>query len=161
MSAYITSLITISIIGGLVSNLVSSFKSIKVYVNYFVGLVAVICMLSPLFSFLNNISSIKETLNDYFNSFASQDIIDNSNDIIINSGIDSIEKGIKNTLIEKYNFEEKEVIISIEADSSNIEAIRITKITVILTGKASWHDVDAVKEYLDNVIGGNIVVTRK
>ncbi len=161
MSSYITSLITISIIGGLISNLVSSFKSVKAYVSYFVGLVAVICLLSPIFSFISNISTLKETINNYFDNFASQDIIDGSNDIIINSGIESIEKGIKNTLVDKFGFDEKEIIVSLETDTTNIEAIKITKITVILTGKSSWHDVDLVKEYLNDVIGGNIAVTRK
>jgi hypothetical protein len=161
MAGYISSLITVSIIGGIVSNLVSGFSNIKRYVNYFVGLVAVICLLSPIFSFINNMTSFKMTINNFFDKFVNQEIIDNTNDIIINSGIESIEGGIKSALIERFEFDEKEIIIELEADKSNIEAIKISKITVILTGKASWNDVDLVKEYLNNVIGGNIIVKRK
>lgn len=161
MTNYITSLITISIIGGIISNLVSSFSGIKRYVNYFIGLVAVFCLLSPIVSFINNISGFKSSINNFFNRFASQDIIDSSNDIIINSGAENIKGGIKKTLTDRFGFDEKDIIIELELDKANVEAIKITKITVILTGKASWNDVDAVKEYLRNVIGGNIVVTRK
>lgn len=161
MASYITTLITISIIGGVISNLISSFNGIKRYVNYFIGLIAVVCLLSPIVSFVSNISSFKTSINNFIDKFASQDIIDSSNDIIINSGAENIKGGIKKTLVEHFGLDEKEIIIELEIDKTNIEAIKINKITVILTGKASWNDVDAVKEYLNNVIGGNIVVTRK
>ncbi len=161
MSAYITSLITISIVGGLICNLVSSFKEIKGIVNYFIGIIAVICLLSPIFAFISNISSLKVKVNDFFDSFASQDIIDNSNNLIINAGIESIEAGIKGSIINKFGFNENDVIIDLEADTTSIEAVSIKKITVTLTGKASWNDVDTVKSYLENIMGGNIVVIRK
>lgn len=161
MASYITTLITISIIGGVISNLISSFNGIKRYVNYFIGLIAVVCLLSPIVSFVSNISSFKTSINNFIDKFASQDIIDSSNDIIINSGAENIKGGIKKTLVEHFGLDEKDIIIELDIDKTNIEAIKINKITVILTGKASWNDIDAVKEYLNNVIGGNIVVTRK
>lgn len=161
MSSYITSLITISIVGGLVCNIVSTFKDIKGIVNYFIGLLAVICLLSPIISFITNINSLKAKINDYFDSFASEEIIDSSNNLIINAGVDSIKAGIKDSIISKFKFDENEVIVEIDTDTSSIEAVSIKKITVILTGKASWNDVDQVKEYLENIIGGSIVVIRK
>ena len=161
MNAYITSLITISIIGGLLSNLVSSFSSIKKYVNYFIGLIAVICMLSPLISLVKNLSFAKEKINDFFDGIANEEIINNSNNLIITTGIDSVKNGIKNTIIEKFDFDENEVIVELETDQNDIEAIKITKVKVTLTGKASWSDVDKVKEYLIDIIGGEISVVRK
>ena len=161
MNSYITSLITVSIIGGIVSNLVSSFTSVRKYVNYFVCLVAVICMISPLISFVKNLSSTKESIKSFFNSFVSEEIIEFSNDIIINTGIESVQNGLKNTLIDKFGFDPSEVIVNLTIDDSSIDAIKIKTINVILTGKSSWSDVDKVKEYLENTVGGTISVSRK
>jgi hypothetical protein len=117
-------------------------------------------MLSPLASFLSNIGSTKDFIKEYFDSFASEEIINSTNDIIINSGIDSIKNGIENTLIQKFGFNEGDIIVELDIDKSNIEAIKIKKINIILTGKASWSDVDRVKSYLESIIGGNISVKR-
>ena len=161
MNKYITSLIIVSIVGGIISNMLSSFGGIKKYVNYFIGIVAITCLLSPIFSVVNNISLAKANIKEYFNDLINQDAINESNEIIVNSGIESIQNGIKNTIIDKYGFDERDVIVSLEADTSKIEAIKIKHISVILTGKASWSDVDEVKRYLENIIGGSISVTRK
>lgn len=160
MRGYISTLLIISVVGGIVSSLCSSISSLKKYINYFVGLIAIICMLSPLASFLSNIGSTKDFIKEYFDSFASEEIINSTNDIIINSGIDSIKSGIENTLIQKFGFNESDIIVELDIDKSNIEAIKIKKINIILTGKASWSDVDRVKSYLESIIGGNISVKR-
>ncbi len=160
MREYVSTLLLVSVVGGIVSSLCSSLSSLKKYINYFIGLVAIICMLSPLTSLLSNIGATKDYIKEYFNSFASEEIIDNSNDIIINSGVDSIKNGIKSTIIQRFSFDESDVIVELDIDKSNIEAIKIKQINIILTGKASWSDVDNVKEYLENIIGGNISVKR-
>ena len=160
MKNYVSTLLVVSVVGGIVSSLCSSLSNIKKYVNYFVGLIAIICMLSPLVSFVTSIQSTKDYITEYFNSLASEEIINNSNDIIINSGIDSIKEGIKKAVIDKFGFRESDVIIELEIDKSNVEAIKIKKINIILTGEASWSDVDKVKSYLENIIGGNISVKR-
>lgn len=160
MKAYVSTLLIVSIIGGIVSSLCSSLKDLKKYINYFVGLIAIICMISPLTSFVTNISSTKEQIKEYFNSLTSEEIINNSNDIIINSGVESIENGIKNAIIQRFSFEENEIIVNLSLDKTNIEAIKIKQINIILTGKASWSDVDSVKSYLESIIGGNISVKR-
>ncbi len=161
MNGYIYTLLIVSVVGGLINSFISSFGSIKKYVSYFIGVLMVICLLSPVISIINNTSELKNNISSFFDKIASEDIINSSNDIIINTGVDAITNGIKNELINRFGFEEKEIIIELEIDKNNIEAIKITKINIILTGKASWSDVDTVKEYLENIIGGNISVTRR
>ncbi len=161
MNKYAISLIIISIVGGIINSLASHFTYTKKYINYFVSLVAVICLLAPVISIAKDTSLIKDKINSYFDSLRVEEIINNSNNVIITSSKEAIANGIKNELIDKFQFDEKEIIIEIETDNSDMEAIKITKISIILTGKASWSDVDSVKSYLENIIGGNISVTRK
>lgn len=121
----------------------------------------VICMISPLIDVLENVSQIKENFSNFFEEITDSDSLNSKNEIIINTGTNALVKGIKNTLLEKYGFNEKEIIVELETDTTNIESIKITKINVILTGKASWSNVDSVKEYLEKIVGGDISVVRR
>ena len=161
MKNYVLTLLIISIIYGIVSIIASSFPRVKKYISYFIGLVSVICMLSPIISIVNGVSDLKSNVKDYFDNTLSQEIITESNEIIISSGIESVEKGIKNTVIDKFNFDSKDVHVTVEVDNSSIESIKISKINVTLTGKASWSDTDTVKKYLEEATYITVNVTRK
>lgn len=161
MNNYLYSLLIVSLIGGIVNSLVDSCKNLKHYINYYLSLVMVICMISPVMAVFNNISEYKENISNFVENIIDNDSLNGTNEIIINTGTDVIIKGIKNSLIDKFGFDEKELIVELETDKTNIEAIRIKKINIILTGKSSWSDVDSVKNYLDNIVGGDISVTRR
>ena len=161
MKSYIYSLLIMSFIAGIINSYAENLKKTQKYINYFMSIIMIILMISPLTSIISNTEKIKENLNFIIEEITDNESIQGTNEIIINSGKEAIIKGIKNILIENYGFNEKEIQIKLEADSSNIEAIKISKITVILTGKASWSDVDKVKEYLSKNIGATIEVTRR
>lgn len=161
MGNYISGLIIISIISGLTSNLLSSFCGVKKYVNYYIALVAVICLISPIINAVNNIDGFKGDIKAYFNEIITQNEIDKSNDLILNTGVESIQNGIKSAVLQKYGFDSTEVIVNIEIDKSNIESIKIKGIEVILTGKASWTDVYEVQDYLNSIIGQGVTVIRR
>lgn len=161
MKSYIYSLLIMSFIAGIINSYAENLNKTQKYINYFMSIIMIILMISPLTSIISNTEKIKENLNFIIEEITDNESIQGTNEIIINSGKEAIIKGIKNILIENYGFNEKEIQIKLEADSSNIEAIKISKITVILTGKASWSDVDKVKEYLSKNIGAEIEVTRR
>ncbi len=161
MKVYIYSLLIVSLVGGIINSFVENFGSLKRYISYFLCLIMVICMISPLTDLIGNVSNLKDGITSFFDRITDNEVLNGTNEIIINTGTDAIKKGIKNTLIEKYGFDEREIIVEIETDTTNIEAIKITKINITLTGKASWSDVDAVKNYLKNIVGGEISVTRR
>ena len=161
MNNYILSLIVISIISGIVNMLTSHFGATKKYISYFVSLIMVICLLSPILKALEYKDSIKNKIEDFYKSFDVEGIVNNSNNIIISSSAEAISKGVKSEIVNKFGLDENEVIVNVKFDKTNIEAVEITEINVILTGKASWSDVDSVKEYLQKIIGGSVFVTRK
>ncbi len=161
MNDYVYSLLIISLIGGLLTSFLSSFGTVKKYVEYFIGLLIVISFLFPILEVVKNTQETKNNITDFFNSIIQNEQANGTTDLIINSGKDAIIKGIKKEIINEFQLEERDIIVEIELDENNIEAIKITKITVTLTGKASWADVDSVQYHLKKIIGGNIYVTRK
>lgn len=162
MNGYIYGILTASVVGGIISTLVSNLNNgLKKYVNYTVALVCAIVMLLPLSNIIGNTGKIKDSISDFFNEILYNDELEESNSLIINTGTEAVVNGIKNLIIDKFNLDEKEVLVSLEIDESNIQAIEITKINVILTGRASWSDVDTVKGYLEGIVGASISVTRK
>ena len=118
-------------------------------------------MASPIFSVIKSTEGIKDNINSFFDEITNNDKLDGLNEIIVNTSTEAVIKGIKNTIIERFDFDENEVFVEIETDKTSIESIKITKIKVILTGKASWSDVETVKEYLANMVGGDVSVTRR
>jgi len=161
MNKYIYSLLIVSVVGGLINSFISSFGNIKKYVNYFIGILMVICILSPVIGVVNNISYFKNNISEFFNNIVSEEIINNSNEIIINTGTEAIKRGIEKSIIDKFGLNEKEIFVELNFDKSDIESIKITKINITLTGKASWYDADSIKKYLEKMIGGNISVVKR
>ena len=162
MKSYIYTILALAVVCGIISSLLSDTnQGTKKYVNFLMGLVMVITIMMPFKNLTYGISNIKNAVNGFFDNIKIQQIIDNSNTVIINSSKENICKGIKNSLLSKYGFNENEVEISLEIDTSEISAIKITGVNIILSGKAAWSDVNEVSKYMENLVGVNVNVTRK
>lgn len=161
MKTYISSLLIASLIGGIINSYAENLGKTRKYISYFLSIIMLIIMISPITSVIKDTEKMKESFSSIINEITNNESIQGTNEIIINTGKDAIIKGIKNTLIEQFGFDEKEIQIKLETDSTNIEAIKISKIKIILTGKASWSDVDKVKDYLFKIIGAEIEVVRR
>ena len=57
--------------------------------------------------------------------------------------------------------DEDEVEVSLEIDTSEISAIKITGVYIALSGKAAWSNVNDVSKYMENLVGVKVNVTRK
>ena len=162
MNTYISTIITVSVISGIISSVISSINDgIKKQINYIIGLICVIVLLSPIISIVNNATEFKNSISNFFESITTEEKINDSNEIIVNTGIEKICQGVKESIVQRFGFDEKEVIVDAELNDTNINSISISKINVVLTGKASWSDVDTVKKYLEDLIGCDASVTRK
>ncbi|MGM9645983.1 MAG: stage III sporulation protein AF [Eubacteriales bacterium] len=162
MDAYVNTLLTVSVICGIINSfLPSSEKSLKKYAGYLMGLVMAVVILSPLSSFVGGIGSVKENIKNFTDNLMIEEKTDNANKIIVNATEKSICDKIKNMLISKYNFEDTDVYVSLETEESNEKIITIKKVVVTLTNKASWSDADRIKSYLENMIGCDVSVSKK
>ena len=67
MSEYIYSILVISVISGIIKAIISSFNpGIKKQINYLVGLICALAILSPLASLVADITSTQEKINSFF-----------------------------------------------------------------------------------------------
>ena len=161
MKMYINTILTVSLVGGIINTLAPSKSGLKKYVNYITSIVCVLCLISPLTTLLSNTSSLKESINNFVDKIFVVENIDSANSLIVNSSKEKIEEGIKEAIIQKYGFNENEVIVDLILDTNKIDAIKIECVNVTLTGKASWSDTKTVKDYLNNLIGTEIEVKRR
>ncbi len=162
MNGYIYTILVVAIIGGIVNSIVSeSYGSLKKHINYVVGLICVICLIAPLSTLIKNSGEIKESISGFFDNVVNEEYLDSSNSLIVNTGVDKVCLGIKSTVIDKFGFDENDVIVTLETDTQNIDSITITKINIVLSGKASWTDVKNVKDYIENLVGVKADVTRR
>lgn len=160
MNSFLKSILTLSVIAGISSSIISS-TLIKKYVNYFISLIMVLIIISPLFNFLSSLDNIKEYVEDFKHSIRTEEILSSSNELIVSSTEKSVCDGIKELILTKFGFDENDVYVSLECDKSNISSIKIKAVNITLTNKASWSDTDAVKDYLDKMIGCKINVKRR
>lgn len=161
MKAYINTILTVSLVGGIINSLAPTKSGIKKYVNYIVCIVCILCLISPFTSFLSNTKKFKDTISSFVENIFVIEDINNANSLIINSSKEKVSQGIKQVIIEKYNFDENEVIVDLVLNTEQIDAIKIERVCITLTGKASWSDAKAIKEYLNNLIGAEVEVKRK
>ena len=152
MDNYIYSILTISIVGSVIGSIISSANPLKKHLNYLCSLILVITLISPLVSVLKNTFDIKEYINNFYHSIKTEEIIENSNTIIVNTSKEKVCEGIKETIISKFSLEKTDVYVT---------SIEITKVNVILTNKASWSDTDKIKSFLSELLSCPIDVTRR
>ena len=161
MEKYINSIITISVVGGIITTLLPEKSSnLKKYVTYLIGLICALTILSPITSIINNVSNIKNNINDFFNDTFSQEAIDSSNNIIIDTSIDKVSDGIKTTLVNKFKIDSKELDVNIEINNEDISSIKITSITIILRGNATWENENSIKEFLEGIVSCEIKIKK-
>lgn len=160
MNDFFNAILIFSVISGIISSLIIN-GAIKKYVNYLIGLIMVLVVMSPVFSVLSSINKIEEYMRDFSHSIKTEELINNSNTLIVNTSEERVCNGIKEMVISKFGFEETDVYISLDLDKAEINAIKIRAVNVVLTNKASWSDTDRVMEYLDKTIGCKINVTRR
>ena len=90
MGNYISTIITLSILGGVVVSLISEKSSLKKHINMILSLICVIVLLSPITNLILNKEIFKASVNKFFDQALQSETIDNSNKIIVSNSIKSI-----------------------------------------------------------------------
>ena len=161
MSKYINTILISTFVGSIIIAIAPNKGNYKKYIRYIVSLVSLLCIISPLAQILFDITSLKSNVKNYLDDLFISEKVEISNSLIINTGVEKISNGIKDAIVEKYNFNENEVFVELVVDKANINAIKIKEINVFLAGKASWSDANKIEAYLKDLIGGEINVKRR
>ena len=131
MNAYFNSIISIAVLGGIASSLITSEK-LKKYVRYLISLITILIILSPIASMVSNFDSIKYKFESFIENAISGETISKANSIIVSTSLEKITDGIKELIINKYNLNNEEISVEAVVDSSKIESIKITQINIYL-----------------------------
>ena len=159
MNGYIIAIVTISIVGGIVSSLVSTKDvRLKKCISFLISLIFLIVLFAPIKDAISKANDFKNSIDSFISSISSN--VDYSNNLIINSSIDKISSGIKNTIIDEFNLKINDVEIKIEVDNTNIEAVRIEKIKIYLYNEATWLDENKIKKFVEDLAGCNVVIKK-
>lgn len=161
MKNFAFTVLTASLVGGIINSLVSKKSKVKKYVFFLVTIVCTLSLLQPLITVLSSASELKDAVSSFFEGVLIQDKIDSTNEIIINTSKARIENGIKDLVIDKYKFSENEVAVEIILNQDKIDEIKIEKIYVYICGKASWSDAESIERYLSNMVSSEIEVKRR
>ena len=88
---------------------------------------------------------------------------DNSeaNRLILEVGAEKISSGIKASIIEKFKIDDGDVAVSLLLNKENIEAVKISQITVSLYNKATWLDEYEIKKYIEEQTGCTTKVIKR
>ena len=160
MKAYILTIISVSIICGILSSLLSNNK-LKKYVNFIAGLICTIALLSPITAIATNTFKISGSITNFVNNLDVQENVNKSNQIIINKGTEQICQGIKNAVISKFNLSENHVTVKITINDENIDALILKEIIIVLSDSATWSDEIEIKKYVENLIGSKVTIKKK
>lgn len=161
MKGFTFTLLTASIVGGIINTIISKKSKLKKYVSFIVTLVCTLSLLQPISQIFDSVSELKNSVAGFFESNIISSNINSTNEAIINTSKEKIENGIKELVIQKYKFPENEVAVEIILDDSKIDAIKIEKIYVYISGKSSWSDADTIKNYLSSILSSDIYVKRR
>ena len=157
MNTYVSQIIIISIVGGIVTSLLSRKSShINKYINFIIGLICTIVLISPIVTFTKNTTIITQQIEEIFSS----DKVSISNEIIINTSVEKLNKGIEENLMKKFNLNDDDINVITRINKDNIENIMIEEIEITLCNKAIWLDDSKIIEYAKEITGSKIKINR-
>ncbi len=159
MNGYVIAIITISIVGGITSSLISTNDArLKKHLNFLTSLIFLIVLLSPIKNAVNKVNLLKENIDSFVSSISSN--VDYSNKLIINSSIDNICSGIKNAITNEFKLKKDDIEIRIDVNSTNVEAVQIETIKIFLYNEATWYDESKIKDFVENLVGCEVTIKK-
>lgn len=150
MKDYFITLLTASVLGGIISILVSGSNYEK-YIKYIAGLVCVVIIIAPLKSFLSSPFTLPE---EYTSKAESAVSVTGADDVIASLTISELDTYIKDILFNEFGIKVPSTDIKIDwADDCMV----INEITVYIDNTDGKY-LNDVKEYLAETIDESILV---
>ncbi|NLK39193.1 MAG: hypothetical protein GX303_02935 [Clostridiales bacterium] len=152
---YLSSLVIVAAVAGLLSAFSPVSGTMKKYINYAIALAVVIVLLSPLKSLLNVISSLDNLiiLESETRDKSYDEEREKTDKWILEKSQDTIKEGIKILLYDRFGIPEEEVEVELELDRSDPKAVVIEKLRIQLTGYSMWKDSREIESYITSLVG--------
>ena len=160
MSGYISSIITVSTIGGILVSLLSEKSSkLKKQIGFIVGLICALVFISPIIGVLNNSQMIKDNITNIILSIEGSHN-DISNEIIVGTSLEKIADGIKNMVVNKFELAENDVDVQAFVTGDSKDVIYIDYVEIRLKNGATWIDDKKIEEYVEEISGCKVQIKR-
>ena len=160
MSGYISSIITVSTIGGILVSLLSEKSNkLKKQIGFIVGLICALVFISPIIGVLNNSQMIKDNLTNIVLSVEGSHN-DISNEIIVGTSLEKIADGIKNMVVNKFELDENDVDVQAFVTGDSKDVIYIDYVEIRLKNGATWIDDKKIEEYVEEISGCKVQIKR-
>jgi len=150
MKEYFITLLTASVLGGIVAVLVSG-SSYEKYIKYITGLVCVVIIIAPLKSFISAPFSLPD---EYISTAESTVSVTGADEVIASLTISELDTYIKDILFSEFGINVPLTDIKIDWVD---DCLVINEIVVYLHSQDSKYLTD-VKEYLTDTIDKSILV---
>lgn len=162
MKEYMATIVLVSVIGSIIISMVSHKDAgLKKHISFVVGLVYAIVFISPIVSLAKNSEFFKENISNLFSELVTNDKIDKTNQIIVDTSVNKICDGIKEAIINKYNFNEDDVRVEAKINDKNLQAVTIDKIEITLLNDATWYDAEKIKSYVTDLVGCEVEIFKR
>ncbi len=143
MSAYLTSIMAISLVSALVSLLVPETARAKKYLGFVIGAVLLLCIAEPL-------TKLTELPNNFELSLPSPGTEENGSaylDAVISAAEKKLTDDILSELFEKFRVAEKYTEVFLSLDASDPHDIRISELIITLKSYGALADARSIREY--------------
>ena len=150
MITYVRTMIYISCCCSLVIPLLSKDSRIKKYVVFSIGIISVYIILSPIFSLVRSLQYLDfMTINV---DDPDPNLSTSMEDWILDVTDEELRRNIANLAQEKYQFAIDPVNIKITYDTSDYEAIRITRVAIYLSDLVILSDARELETYISEML---------
>ena len=160
MNGYIGTILIISVIGGIASCISPSNRT-KKHINFIIGLITTIALITPIVKIANNTGLIKNKISEIVSEISQNDKIDASNKIIVDTASQKVCEGIKEAVATHFKIDNDNIRVTALFDTSNSQAITVERIDIVLLDKASWLDSHQVKNFAQEMAGCRVTVTKR
>ena len=160
MSGYISSIITVTTVGGILVSLLSEKSSkLKKQLSFTVGLICALVFISPIVGVLNNSQMIKDSISNIVLSIENEHNIA-SNEIIVGTSLDRISQGVKSMIINKFELKEQDVEVRVFITDDSRDVIYIDYVEISLKNGAAWIDEKKIEDYVEEMSGCKAKILR-
>ncbi|HBR31324.1 MAG: stage III sporulation protein AF [Eubacteriales bacterium] len=150
MKDYFVTLLTASLLGGIIAALVSG-SSFEKYIKYIAGLVCVVIIIAPLKSFITAPFKLPD---EYADASVPDVSVTGADEVIGELTVSELDSYIKDILFREFGI--KVPLTDIKIDWAD-DCMIINEITVFIESKDGGHK-DDVEKYLEDIIDESIMV---
>ena len=153
MAVFFTSLIYISVAGGLLIRILPCSSPFEKQIKFVVGIMTAFFIIVSVVPLL---SSVGDVIENFRNFILASDDVNNNTDSgekwIIKESTENIEKAVADAVSKKFRVSQECISVNVETDTSDKNNIIIERIVITLIGDGRYISAASVSEYVSDLL---------